>query len=464
MGPIVPRGDCSGLGQGRQGGPDRAGPAGRGERPTGPGGRGQERRWDGRAGWAPRVYAGSMPENASAHGPADEQIRLRAALDALPAYVPGRPAPDDGVHRFKVSSNESPFPPLPAVQQAVARAMETSHLYPDMGAVQLREAIAAHHRESGFDLAPEAIVLGTGSVAVTGDLVRALVDAGEEVVFAWRSFEAYPIVVGSHGGVSVPVPLTSTFEHDLDAMAAAITARTKLVILCTPNNPTGPALSTEEISEFLQKVPAHVAVAIDEAYREFVDPELRPDTARLFAEHPNVVILRTFSKLQGLAGLRLGYAIAHPRLARALGQVTVPFGASSLGQAAALATFAPDAARELEERAAWIRAERARVQEGLARIAGAARAGGGTGASGADARGEADAVGAADALPASQGNFVFFPLGERSGEFAAFADARGLVVRAYGADGVRVTIGEAAANDRLLEIAAAWVESGRDLG
>ncbi|WP_152352228.1 histidinol-phosphate transaminase [Brachybacterium subflavum] len=371
-----------------------------------------------------------MPETPA------ENIRLRSALDALPAYVPGKPAADDGVRRFKVSSNESPFEPLPQVIEAVNRATLHANLYPDMGALALREAIAHHHSTPHRAVGPESIALSTGSVAVSGDLVRALVDQGDEVVFAWRSFEAYPILVRSHGGVDVQVPLTPAFEHDLPAMADAITDRTRLVILCTPNNPTGPALTTAQIEDFLARVPDRVVVALDEAYREFVDPVRLADTARLFAEHGNVVLLRTFSKMQGIAGLRVGYAVAHPRLAAALGQVTVPFGASSIAQAAALSTFEPDAAAELEHRAAWIREQRVRLEQVLA-------------AQGWE-------------LPVSQGNFVYFPLGERSAEFAAFADARGLVVRAYGADGVRVTVGEREANDLLLSIAQEWREAQED--
>lgn len=355
----------------------------------------------------------------------EESIRLRAALAELPPYVPGRPAPDDGMQRFKVSSNESPFPPLPAVREALVDAIDGINRYPDMGAAALRAALGSIH-----DVPPAQIAVGTGSVAVTGDLVRALVDPGDEVVYAWRSFEAYPLLVGSHGGRSVRVPLTAGLEHDLPAMAAAVTDRTRLIILCTPNNPTGPALSTAQIQDFLDRVPAHVVVALDEAYREFVDPDAQADTAALFAAHPNVVLLRTFSKVQGIAGLRIGYAVAHPRLAAALGQVGVPFGAGSLSQAAALACLQPQALAELAERAAHLRSERARVLTAMREQGWE--------------------------IPDSQGNFVYLPLGAASGEFAAFADARGLVVRAYGEDGVRITIAEPEANDRTLEVTGAW--------
>jgi histidinol-phosphate aminotransferase len=356
-----------------------------------------------------------------------ENIRLRPALENLPAYVPGRPAADDGVVRFKISSNESPFPPVPAVREAAVASLEGSNRYPDAAAIALRETLGVQH---GVD--PSQITLSTGSVAVSGDLVRAVVGEGDEVVFAWRSFEAYPILVGSHGGTPVPVPLTADGEHDLEAMAEAITERTRLVLLCTPNNPTGPSLSTEQVEDFLVRVPDHVVVAVDEAYREFHDPATVLGTAGIFRRHGNVVLLRTFSKLQGLAGLRIGYAVAHPRLARALGQVTVPFGASVPAQAAALASLHPEAQEELARRAEWLRAERSRVLHALT-------------AQGWD-------------LPASQGNFVYFPLGEESAAFAGFAEARGLVLRAYGVEGVRATIAEQEANDLLIEIAGAWRE------
>lgn len=356
-----------------------------------------------------------------------ENIRLRPALDALPAYVAGKPAADDGTVRFKISSNESPFPPLPAALEAVTAALPAANRYPDMAAHGLRQALGSEH---GVD--PSQIALSTGSVAVSGDLVRALAGDGDEVIFAWRSFEAYPILVGSHGATPIPVPLTDTHEHDLAAMAAAVTDRTRLILLCTPNNPTGPALTTGQIEEFLAQVPDHVVVAIDEAYREFHDPATVADTAKTFRGHGNVVLLRTFSKLQGLAGLRIGYAVAHPRLARALSQVTVPFGVSVPAQAAALASLQPQAREELERRAAWIRGERERVQAALAEQGWE--------------------------LPVSQGNFVYFPLGGQSPDFVAFADERGLVLRGYGTDGVRATIAEQEASDRLLAVAQEWRE------
>ena len=356
-----------------------------------------------------------------------ENIRLRPALEDLPVYVPGKPSADDGVRRFKISSNESSFPPIPGVREAVIASLDEMHLYPDAAGTALREALGVSH-----GVEPSQIALANGSVTATADLVRALVGEGDEVVFAWRSFEAYPLLVGSHGGTPVQVPLTARGEHDLEAMAAAITDRTRLVMLCTPNNPTGPSLSTDQVEEFLARVPEHVVVAIDEAYREFHDPATVLGTAGIFRRHGNVVLLRTFSKLQGLAGLRLGYAVAHPRLAQALGQVAIPFAASSPAQVAALASLRPEVQEELARRAEWVRSERSRVMRALAEQGWE--------------------------LPQSQGNFVYFPVGEQASAFAEFADARGLVLRAYGVDGVRATIGEQEANDLLIEIGAAWRE------
>ena len=372
------------------------------------------------------------PSDSAAASQADdlnpaENIRLRPALENLPVYVPGKPSADDGIRRFKISSNESSFPPVPAVRDAVIATLDQMYLYPDAAGLALREALGESH-----GVEPSQIALSNGSVSVTADLVRALVGEGDEVVYAWRSFEAYPLLVGAQGGTAVQVPVTADGAHDLEAMAAAITDRTRLVLLCTPNNPTGPSLSTEQVEDFLARVPDQVVVAIDEAYREFHDPATVLGTAGIFRRHGNVVLLRTFSKLQGLAGLRIGYAVAHPRLAAALGQVAVPFAASRPAQAAALASLAPEVQEELERRAQWVRSERSRVLRALAEQGWE--------------------------LPAGQGNFVYFPLEERSAEFAEFADARGLVLRAYGTDGVRATIAEQEANDLLISIGAAWRE------
>lgn len=350
--------------------------------------------------------------------------RPRPALGGIPAYVPGPPPTvRPGLTSYKLSSNENPFPPLEGVTDAVADAARTLNRYPDMGNVALRTGIA---EELGVD--PDQVAPGTGSVAVLYHLLSAYCDPGDEVVHAWRSFEAYPIGIAVAGAVSVPVPLTATGEHDLAAMAAAVTERTKVILLCTPNNPTGPALRHQEVAEFVARIRSDVVVVLDEAYRDFVRA---PDPLRaldLVAAHPNVVSMRTFAKAAGLAGLRVGYLIGPEEIAAAVRTCALPFGVSSVAQAAALASIA--AWDQLAERVQAIVDERIRVVGGLADLGWA--------------------------VPDAQGNFVWLDLGERTAEFASRADEVGIAVRPFAAEGVRVTIGESAANDVFLELAAQW--------
>jgi histidinol-phosphate aminotransferase len=347
--------------------------------------------------------------------------RPRATVATIPAYVPGKPpAAREGLQTYKISSNENPYPPLPGVLDAVARAAGQMNRYPDMGCVGLYDALAAKLR-----VAPEQLAAATGSVAVLYHLLQAYCDPGDEVVYAWRSFEAYPIAVAVTGAVSVQVPLTADARHDLDAMAAAIGERTRLVVLCTPNNPTGPALGDREVRAFLDRVPSDVLVVIDEAYREFVRTDDPLDGVALVGERSNVVVMRTFAKAYGLAGLRVGYLVGPAEVATAVRACALPFGVSSVAQAAAVASL--EAEGELFERVDALVSERARVTDALT-------------AQGWD-------------LPDAQGNFVWFALGDRTADFAASAEEAGIMVRPFAGDGVRVSIGEVEANDRLLEVA-----------
>jgi histidinol-phosphate aminotransferase len=356
--------------------------------------------------------------------PMTDSPRPRAVLAGMPRYRPGRPpAPVAGRAAYKISSNENPYPPLPSVLEVVRDAASRMNRYPDMASVELREALAQR-----LGVGPDWIAPGTGSVGVLGQIIQAMCDAGDEVVFAWRSFEAYPIVVAVAGATAVAVPLTADARHDLPAMAAAVTERTRVVLVCTPNNPTGTCVGAAELRAFLAAVPPHVLVVIDEAYVEFVTDPDAPDALALLRTHPNVVVLRTFSKAYGLAGLRVGYAVAHPEIADALRTTAVPFGVNSLAQAAAVASLA--AYDELEVRVKELLAERSRVEAELA------------------AQGWV--------LPRSQANFVWFPLREATAGFADACEAEALTVRPYGVDGVRATIGEIGASDRLLAIAARW--------
>ena len=350
--------------------------------------------------------------------------RLRSALDQVPAYVAGKPpAPRDGVTVYKVSSNENPHPPLPSVVEVIREAAEGVNRDPDMGVTALTDALAAH-----LDVPREQLATGTGSVGVLAQIIQSTCDPGDEVVYAWRSFEAYPIVVAIAGAVSVQVALTEDQRHDLDAMAAAITDRTRVVLVCTPNNPTGTSVTHAELEAFLAKVPRDVLVVVDEAYLEFVEGEGEVDGLSLRREHGNVMLLRTFSKAYGLAGLRVGYAVAPEPVAEALRKTATPFGVNLIAQAAAIASL--KAKDELDVRVKEIVAERERVLAALA-----------------DAGWQ---------MTDSQANFVWFPLGERTGDFVAACTEAGLSVRPYGTEGVRVSIGETEANDRLIEVARAF--------
>src|SRR3954463_11516881 len=214
----------------------------------------------------------------------------RACVSQIPAYVAGKPPqPRAGLTTYKLSSNENPYPPLPGVLDAVARAAEQMNRYPDMGSVVLYDALAAK-----LDVTADQLAAGTGSVAVLYHLLQAFCDPGDEVVYAWRSFEAYPIAVSATGAVSVQVTVDADGRHDLDAMAAAVTDRTKVVIVCTPNNPTGPSVTDAELRAFVERVPDHVLVVVDEAYREFVREDDPVDGLPLAAEHANVAVMRTF--------------------------------------------------------------------------------------------------------------------------------------------------------------------------
>ncbi|MGZ6745619.1 MAG: aminotransferase class I/II-fold pyridoxal phosphate-dependent enzyme, partial [Nocardioides sp.] len=234
------------------------------------------------------------------------------------------------------------------------------------------------------------------------------------------------IAITAAGAASVRVPVLPDGRHDLDAMLAAITDRTKVVLVCTPNNPTGPAVTQTELDAFLARVPSHVLVVVDEAYVEFVRMDDAVDGVATYARHENVVLTRTFSKAYGLAGFRVGYAVAPAPVAAALRAVSLPFGVSTVAQAAAIASL--EAEDQLLERVEALVAERTRVREGLL-------------AAGWD-------------VPEAQGNFVWFALGERTADFAAAADELGITVRPFAGEGVRVSVGETEANDRLLRLAA----------
>ncbi|MGW5819135.1 histidinol-phosphate transaminase [Streptomyces noursei] len=347
--------------------------------------------------------------------------RLRAVLDGIPTYKPGRPAAAGGPVAYKLSSNENPYPPLPGVLESAVAAAGSFNRYPDMACTGLMAELADR-----FSVPVDHLATGTGSVGVAQQLVQSTAGPGDEVIYAWRSFEAYPIVTQVSGATPVQVPLTSGEVHDLDAMLAAITERTRLIFVCNPNNPTGTVVRRAELESFLDRVPDDVLVVLDEAYREFIRDADVPDGIELYRDRPNVCVLRTFSKAYGLAGLRVGFAVAHPEVAAALRKTAVPFGVSQLAQEAAVASLRSEAA--LLERVDALVVERTRVYDAL--------------------------VAQGWTVPASEANFVWLRLGDRTTAFAGACERAGVVVRPFAGEGVRVTIGEEPAMDLFLEAAA----------
>ena len=351
----------------------------------------------------------------------------RADLDALPSYVPGRNVADLarelGIgEAIKLASNEVPFGPLPGVAEAVAAAMAQSHRYPDLGAVTLRDRLAER-----YGVSADRIVTGCGSVALAEHLAKATCLPGDEVVYSWRSFEAYPIIAAGVGATSIRVPNNASHGHDLAAIADAITDRTRLVFVCSPNNPTGTATRKAELDKFLATVPDDVLVVLDEAYREFVTDDDVPDALLTYGDRANVVVLRTLSKAWGLAGLRIGFLVAQPEVAAAIRKVLTPFSSSMVAQAAALAAL--DAEDEVIRRCALVVTERERVTDTLRKFL--------------------------PDVPTSQANFVWLPLGDKSAAFGAACEQRGVIVRPFQGDGVRVTIGTPTENDAFLAAAEA---------
>ncbi|MEU8306226.1 histidinol-phosphate transaminase [Actinomadura sp. NPDC048955] len=345
--------------------------------------------------------------------------RFRSVLDRFVAYRPGKVVVSPEGRSFKLSSNESPHGPLPSVVEAIGEAARNINRYPDNNATSLTEAIA-----SFCGVPADHVAVGCGSVGMTQMLLEAVAEPGAEVVYAWRSFEAYPLLVSLSGATSVQVPLRDE-THDLRAMADAITENTRVVFVCNPNNPTGTAVGRAEIEAFLDRVPADCLVVLDEAYREYVRDGDVPDGLTLYGDRPNLAILRTFSKAYGLAGLRIGYLVAHPLVAGSIRKTFLPFSVNSVAQAAGVASLA--ATDELMERVEGTVKERDRVRAALL-------ADGWT-------------------VPPTEANFVWLRLGDRTMEFSAACDAQGVSVRPFDGEGARVSIGSPEENDAFLTVA-----------
>ena len=346
----------------------------------------------------------------------------RPAVAQLPAYRPGKGAAqaeaEHGItNAIKLASNENPDPPVASILAAVSAAAAGANRYADHRATAVRERIG-----SWLGVDPAGVTVGAGSVGLLQQLFLTFVDPGDEVVYPWRSFEVYPVYTRLMAGREVTTPLTAEHTFDLDALAAAITPDTRMVLLATPNNPTGTALRTTELRDLLTAISPRTVVVIDEAYREFLDPSFGDPVVELVPDFPNVVVTRTFSKAHGLAGIRVGYAIGHPEVIASIDKTLFPFAVNALAQAAAIAAI--DSMDEIQARVDRILAERARVIAALS----------------------------ADGwrLPDAQANFVYLPLGARTDEVYLGLEKRGVVTRPFSNEGIRVTIGSEEQNTRFL--------------
>lgn len=337
-------------------------------------------------------------------------------------YRQGRTAAEDA---FKLSSNENPFPPLPAVLDAVTSSR--LNRYPEASALAVRQLVGAR-----FGVSPECVQVGAGSVAVLAQMISAASAPGDEVVYAWRSFEAYPLLVATAGSTSIQVPLTPDARHDLPAMAAAITDRTRVVIVCSPNNPTSTTVTHDEFVAFMDAVPADVLVLLDEAYTEFVTDPAAVRGETLVHEYSNLVVLRTFSKAYGLAGLRIGYAVGPEYVMDAARAVAIPLSVTEPAQRAAIVSLEHE--DQLLERVAALAALRDEIAAGL--------------------RGQGWRI------PDPQGNFVWLETGDGTAAAAEVFERHGIIVRPLGT-GLRVSIGEHEAVGKLLSAAAEVVSLQR---
>ncbi|WP_209325578.1 aminotransferase class I/II-fold pyridoxal phosphate-dependent enzyme [Brevibacterium renqingii] len=351
-----------------------------------------------------------------------KRFLLRDALAQFPPYVPGKPpvsAP--GLTPYKLSSNEHHLPPLPSVVEALTAASAVPGNYPDPSAGRLVADIAAH-----LDVDAAEVVPGAGASEVLSALTNITLEAGTSVVYPWPSFEMYPILASARGAEKRPVALLDNGRHDFQGLSAAIDDTTRLVLLCSPNNPTGPTITAAELDGFMAEVPPEVIVVLDEAYMEFATDAEAADGVAAFRRHPNLVLARTFSKAHGLAGLRVGFGIADAEIAGALRQVIAPFSVTAAAQAAAVESLAK--VDEVAVRAKEIAAVRDRFAQDLRDLG--------------------------FTVPDAQGNYVWVALdAEAAVAFeGACAEVAVAVRRLQG--GVRVSIGPDEALDRVLKVAA----------
>jgi len=351
------------------------------------------------------------------------RVQLRPEIASMIPYRQGKPAAADAL---KLSSNENPFEPLAAVRAALADS--SINRYPDGAATVLRETLAAR-----YGVTPDQVQVGAGSVAILAQLITAAATVGDEVIYAWRSFEAYPSLVTVAGATSVQIPNTPDHRHDLAAMAAAVTDRTRVIIVCTPNNPTGAIVTGEEFDTFMASVPENVLVVLDEAYAEFVLDESAVSGPPLLGKYSNLVVLRTFSKAYGLAGLRVGYALGAEYIMDAARAAAIPLSVIEPAQRAAIVSLEHEA--ELLERVKRIAVLRDQVWQAL--------------------------IDQGWNVPKPHGNFLWLPTGDETVWAAGVFADHGIVARALPPEGLRVSVGEAGSVDKLLKASAEVVRKLR---
>lgn len=349
-------------------------------------------------------------------------IKIRPEVAAIPPYKQGMAPSKPG---FKLSSNENPFAPLPEVVQAADAT--TINRYAGVAMPELRAKIGAK-----FGLSPEdsqdQVHLGAGSVSILYQLIQAVVGVGDNYVYAWPSFEGYPLLGIASGAQGIPIDLTKKFKHDLKAMAKAVNEDTRAVILCSPNNPTGPTISAKKFHKFMQSIPSDVLVILDEAYFEFVTDPKAVNGAEVLPQYANVVVLRTFSKAYGLAGLRIGYGVGNAAIWDAAKVAAIPLSVTGQAEAAALASLEPKNEELLQQRIAELVARKEELVAGLRDLG--------------------------YEVPEAQGNFVWLPLGDDSVPFANAFLEEGTLLRPFAGVGVRITVGEAESIPEVLRIAA----------
>jgi histidinol-phosphate aminotransferase len=348
-------------------------------------------------------------------------LHVHPDIAALSPYVPGKPIEElqreFGLARvIKLASNENPLGPSPKAMAVINEGVATLHRYPDGGAFRLREALADR-----WKVTADQVIVGNGSDEILGLLARTFLSPGDEAVMADHTFVIYRMEVMAAHGKAVVVPLVQ-WRHDVRAMAAAITERTRLVFICNPNNPTGTMVSVEEVEQLLARVPEHVVVVFDEAYFEYVRSSQFPDSMAYVKQGRNAIVLRTFSKIYGLAGLRIGYGVTTPEIANFLNRVRPPFNANSLAQRAALAALDDDE---------HVAKSRAVNQAGMEQVVSGLRG-----------------LGLAP-IP-SEANFVYFDVGRDGRQVFESLLRVGIIVRPIEGRMIRVTIGQAAENTAFL--------------